>query len=282
MQAPESMEPVAPGVWRLALRTPTLPPATTTNTMVVVGRDVAVIEPATPDADERARLDAALAELEAAGKRVVAILLTHHHVDHVGYAEALAARHRAPILAHDQTALRVRFAVDRRLDDEERLVLGDGVVLRAVFTPGHAPGHLCYVEERANVAHVGDMVAGEGTILIDPHDGGDMAAYLASLQRVGALGLAAIVPAHGPVLRDPQAVVDHYVKHRLAREARIVEALWRGPIDMAALVAAAYADTPRALWPLAERSAEAHLRKLEDERRATRVGEFWRLRDRGD
>jgi ribonuclease/clavin/mitogillin len=282
MQASESMELVAPGVWRLALRTPTLPPATTTNTLVVVGRDVAVIEPATPDPDERGRLDAALAELQAAGKRVVAILVTHHHVDHVGYAGALATRHSAPILAHDQTASRVRFAVDRRLDDGERVVLGDGVVLRAVFTPGHAPGHLCYVEERSNIAHVGDMVAGEGTILIDPHDGGDMAAYLASLQRVGALGLAAIVPAHGPVLRDPQAVVDHYMKHRLAREARIVEALWRGPIDMAALVAAAYADAPRALWPLAERSAEAHLRKLEDERRATRVGELWRLSDRGD
>lgn len=276
------MEAVAPGVWRLALRTPTLPPATTTNTLVVVGRDVAVIEPATPHADERARLDVALAELEAAGKRVVAILVTHHHADHIGYAEALAARHHAPILAHDETARRVAFTVDRRLDDGERVALGEGVVLRAVFTPGHAPGHLCYVEERSSVAHVGDMVAGEGTILIDPHDDGDMAAYLASLQRIGGLGLAAFVPAHGPVLRDPKAVVDHYVQHRLAREARIVEALWRGPVDMAALVAVAYADTPRALWPLAERSAEAHLRKLEDERRAVRVGELWRLADRGD
>lgn len=278
----EPMEPIAPGVWRLALRTPTLPPATTTNTLVVVGRDVAVIEPATPDVDERARLDAALAELEASGKRVVAILVTHHHVDHVGYAEELAVRHRAPILAHAETARRVGFAVDRRLYDGERVVLGEGVVLRAVFTPGHAPGHLCYVEERSSVAHVGDMVAGEGTILIDPHDDGDMAAYLASLKRLGDLGLTALVPAHGPVLGDPRAVVDHYVQHRLAREARIVEALWRGPIDMAALVAVAYADTPRALWPLAERSAAAHLRKLEDERRATRVGEFWRLPDRGD
>lgn len=273
------MELVAQGMWRLALRTPTLPPATSTNTLVVAGRDVVVIEPATPHADERARLDALLAELEAAGKRLAAILVTHHHVDHIGYAEELAARHGAPILAHAQTAERVRFEVHRRLDDGDRVELGDGVVLRAVFTPGHAPGHLCYVEERSNVAHVGDMVAGEGTILVDPHDGGDMAQYLASLRRIGELGLLALVPAHGPVLRDPQAIVDHYVKHRLAREAKIVQALGGGPLDMAALVAAAYADTPSALWPLAERAALAHLGKLVAEGRVTQDAGLWRRCD---
>jgi ribonuclease/clavin/mitogillin len=271
------MEEVAPGLLRLPLRTPTLPPATTTNTLVVFGDDAVVIEPATPFADEQARLATTLDDLGAKGHPLVAILLTHHHPDHIGHADALRAARGVPIMAHEATAARVPFAIDRLLADGDRVELGDGVELRAVFTPGHAPGHLVYVEERSGVAYVGDMVAGEGTILVDPYDGGDMAQYLDSLRRVKSLRAAALVPAHGPVLRDPDAILDHYVNHRLAREAKIVAALEGGPLPMAELVARAYDDTPPFLWPLAERSAEAHLRKLVVDARVTSDADTWRL-----
>lgn len=271
------MEEVAPGIFRLPLRTPTLPPATTTNTLVVVGESAVVIEPATPFADEQARLGAALDEIAARGHALAGILLTHHHPDHVGHADALRAARGVPIMAHEATAARVPFAVDRLLADGERVELGAGVGMRAVFTPGHAPGHLVYVEERSGVAYVGDMVAGEGTILVDPYDGGDMAQYLESLRRVKSLRAAALVPSHGPVLRDPDAILDHYVNHRLAREAKILAALGDGPLAMDDLVARAYDDTPPFLWPLAERSAEAHLRKLVVEARVSNDGATWRL-----
>jgi len=271
------METVAPGLFRLPLRTPTLPPATTTNTLLVVGDGVVVIEPATPFADEQVRLAEALDDLASRGHPLVAILLTHHHPDHIGHADALRAARGVPIMAHEATAARVPFAVDRLLADGERVELGDGVTLRAVFTPGHAPGHLVYVEERSRVAYVGDMVAGEGTILVDPYDGGDMAQYLESLRRTKALRAAALVPAHGPVLRDPDVILDHYVAHRLAREAKILAVLADAPLPIAQLVARAYDDTPPLLWPLAERSAEAHLRKLVAEARVALDAGTWRL-----
>ena len=253
---------LAPGLWVLPLSTPTLPPATTTNTVVVAGERVVVIEPATPHLDEREVLDDVLAELSAEGRELAAILVTHHHPDHVGYAPELRDRHRAPIVAHPATAARVPFAIDRTADEGERLDLGDGVVLRAVFTPGHAPGHLVWVEERSNIAHAGDMVAGEGTILVDPEDAGDMGDYLDSLSRLGALATARLVPAHGPVLDDPRAIVGHYIAHRLAREAKIVGALVNGATAIDDVLARAYADTPTFLWPLARRALAAHLGKL--------------------
>jgi ribonuclease/clavin/mitogillin len=88
------------------------------------------------------------------------------------------------------------------------------------------------------------MVAGTGTILIDPEDDGDMIAYLASLERIAAARPVALVPAHGPVLDDPQACLRRYRAHRLMREERVLAAIpaaWR---DLSAVLADAYADTP--------------------------------------
>lgn len=265
-----TVQELADGVRVVELRTPTLPPATATNTLVVGKRRLAVIEPATPHAEERAALDRVLDELT--GGEVVAILLTHHHVDHVGYAEELRARTGAPIHAHAETAARLGFAVDVELVDGAEIELDAGFSLAAVFTPGHAPGHLVYRERRTGVAYAGDMVAGVGTILIDPEDGGDMAAYLASLDRIAAAGPSLLVPAHGPVLRDPDGCVRRYKAHRQMREDRVLAAITEVPRDLSEVLAGAYADTSRDLWWLASRSLEAHLRKLEAEGRVWRRG----------
>lgn len=258
------------GVQRAPLRTPTLPPADATNTLIVGTRRLAVVEPATPHADEQAALDAMLAERAASGSEVVAVLVTHHHGDHTGYAFALARRLGAPIFAHALTAARLDFPVDVTLADDDRLELGDGYVLRALFTPGHAPGHLVFHEERTGIAYAGDLVAGQGTILIDPADGGDMSAYLDSLARVARVAPTALVPSHGPVIAAPQECLARYITHRRQREARVLAAVHAGARRLPELLAGAYSDTPREIWWLAERSLEAHLVKLAAEGRIHR------------
>lgn len=256
---------LADGIRVLGLRTPTLPPATATNTLVVGRRRLAVIEPATPYPEERRSLDALVDALADAGGEVVAILLTHHHVDHTGYADALRDRLGAPIYAHEATATRLGFSVDKTLEDGEPLELDDDFVLTAMFTPGHAPGHLIYQERRSGIAYAGDLVAGEGTILIDPEDDGDMNQYLASLRRVDALAPTALVPSHGPTIDHPSACLQRYIDHRLGREQKVLAAIDRGAVSFDAALAGAYADTPKFLWPLAARSLEAHLIKLEQD-----------------
>lgn len=272
------LEALATGVWRLPLRTPTVPPATATNLMVVGQSRLALVEPATPFADERRVLDEVLEALAAEGRRVELLVITHHHEDHVGDVERLRQRLGVPVYAHPRTAERLPWPVDHTLDDGDELELGEGIRLRAVHTPGHAPGHLVLHELGSGIAHAGDMVAGEGTILIDPDDAGDMGQYLASLERLGQLGTRALVPAHGPVLHDPRGVVDHYVRHRLAREAKVLAALDAGAHDDAELLARAYADTPRVLWGLAARSLAAHLHKLVVDGVIERSGGRWQRR----
>jgi len=244
---------VAPGIRVLALRTPTLPPAAHTN-VYLVGPErgpVAVVDPGSPYADQQAILDAHLGELP-----IALILLTHHHGDHVGGAAALAARWGVPIAAHRATARRLagRVPVTRLIEDGEE-VFG----ATAIFTPGHADGHLCFEVGAATIA--GDMVAGIGTILIDPSEG-DMGDYLASLERLLARPATTLLPAHGPVIADGPVKLRAYLAHRRMREARVAAALSGAPRSLRDLLPLAYGDTPAALWPLAERSLLAHLVKL--------------------
>jgi len=262
--APASLLPVAPGIRVLALRTPTLPPATHTNVYLVGPEDgpVAVVDPGSPYPEQQAILDRVLVTLSPA-----AILLTHHHGDHTGGATALAERWSVPIVAHAATARRLagRVAVTQTIEDGET-VYG----ATAIGTPGHAEGHLCYAVGDATIA--GDMVAGVGTILIDPGEG-EMAVYLASLERLLARPPMVLLPAHGPAITDGHGKLREYLAHRRLREAKVVAALRDEPRSLAELVAEAYSDTPRVLWGLAERSLLAHLIKLGQEHRAIDVGD---------
>lgn len=259
----------------LALRTPTLPPATTTNTMVVVGSErVAIIEPATPEPGEQARLDAAIdAALEG---RPAVVLITHHHGDHHGYARALADRLGAPLMAHNETKARVSFEIDGLIASDETLSLGDRTLV-ARFTPGHAPGHLVFLCPEEHILYAGDLVAGEGTILVDPSDDGDMAIYLDSLRRL-ADGLRGqpwrLVPSHGPVIDEPVDLLEYYVRHRLEREAKILGVVdtHGGSVELSTLTAETYDDLPVAFHGLAKLSVLAHLAKLETEGRTKREG----------
>jgi glyoxylase-like metal-dependent hydrolase (beta-lactamase superfamily II) len=169
--------------------------------------------------------------------------------------------------------------VDQELSDGESIDLGGAYPqrLRCVHTPGHAAGHLCFLLEKTRFLVAGDMVAGIGTILIDP-DEGDMRAYLASLQVMKELHPSRLLPAHGDPLPEAGAHLDAYRSHRLWRESRVIEALKElGAATPGALVPRVYMDASPAIYDLAERSLIAHLRKLAAEGRAAEHGGEWTL-----
>jgi glyoxylase-like metal-dependent hydrolase (beta-lactamase superfamily II)/8-oxo-dGTP pyrophosphatase MutT (NUDIX family) len=252
-----------PGVWVFPVRTRTLPPASCTNVWMPGGRRFIVIDPGSGEPGENARLLAVVAKRVAGGDAVHAIVLTHHHRDHVSGVGAIASALRVPVLAHPETIARIPALpggiATQGLRDGDTIDL-DGTTLRAMHTPGHAPGHLAFFDTARRVLFGGDLVSGLSTILVGPEDGA-MDAYLDALAAVAALDPKTVLPSHGPPL--PGKALAATIAHREARESGIVAALAHGaPRDLPAIAAAAYADAPDAPVFLRELQTRAHLRRL--------------------
>ncbi len=262
------------GVMLFPLRTLTLPPATHTNAYVVGVKDVIVVDPGSADDAETDRLVALLRELQAEGATVRAVVLTHHHGDHIGGLARLVSQLKLPVWAHARTADRLPVNTDRFLNDGDVLQLGS-MRWHVLHTPGHAQGHICLYDEQSRAAIVGDMVAGMGTIVIDPPEG-DMGDYLTQLRRLEALPVTTLYPSHGPAIPDGPGKLAEYVKHRLWREEKVLAALTE-PMSIDELVPKAYDDVNAFVLPIAERSTLAILGKLMREGRVALDGARYRV-----
>ncbi len=250
------------------VRTPTLPPATHTNCYLLGHRRLTLVDPASPWTEEQERLEAHLRGLEAEGAVVERVFLTHHHNDHVGGANRIRQVFGVPVLAHPVTRdlLAGQIQIDALVEEGDRVETDTGS-WRALFTPGHAPGHLCLHHEESGDLIAGDMVAGVGTIVLNPPEG-DLALYLASLERLKTLDPARLLPAHGPPIDDAIGLLDQYINHRNMRTDQVRAALatesdaGRLPAAPIALVPHIYPDLPKPFWPLAARQVLCHLQWL--------------------
>ncbi|MCB9875983.1 MAG: MBL fold metallo-hydrolase [Planctomycetes bacterium] len=265
----------SPGVVLAPLETPTLPPATTTNCYVVGNEKLWVVDPGSPDPGEQQRLLHLLDELAVDGRELAGVLLTHHHPDHTGGAQALCEARGLRAFGHHLTLERIGRNIPRGdvLDDGSRLPLGtapDGQRhwhLEALHTPGHDRGHLCFRESRYGAMLVGDMLSTVSTIIVDPPEG-HLATYLQSLERLGAQPISTLYPAHGPALRDGERLVQKYLRHRRQREVGLLKALAEAPGTLDELLPKVYWDADPRLFPFAARSLQAGLDKLAEEGRA--------------
>ncbi len=280
--------PIAPQVRRLTAPNPSPMTFTGTQTYLVGSGDVMVID---PGPDLPAQTDAILQAL-GPGEHIGAILVTHTHIDHSPGARSLKAATGAPIHGFGRhgagesptmaalTASGASFGggegADHDLVPDHLLADGDvvesgGTALTALHTPGHLSNHLCFALPGGAVFS-GDLIMGWATTMVSPPDG-DMAAFMASLERMAGHEAHVFYPGHGHAVTDPRGMIAHQAAHRRGREAQIVAALAKaGEATPAALTAGIYHDVDPALHGAAARNVFAHLLGLVSEGRAEAVG----------
>lgn len=253
----ETADPIRmrPGLSYIPLETPTLPPARHTLCFLLGQSRVILVDPGAED----------LSRVEALKPEVEAVVLTHHHPDHVGGVRR-CQQLGWPIWAHPRTAEQLDLKVERELEDGDQV--GDW---RVLHTPGHASGHLALWQEESRILLCGDLASGVSTILVPVPDG-NMSDYLESLQRCLNLKPRLVLPSHGGPFGPGSDLLGQTLKHRLEREARVRAALG-GSFEQ--ILAEAYADVSGPPLEYARISLLAHLQKLEQDGRAQRAGERW-------
>lgn len=208
-------------------------------------------------------VDALVVECARINSRLAWICLTHGHPDHAPAAALLRARTGAKVAANANS----RIAHDRDLNDGDTIATGN-VVLQTIAAPGHSSDHVVFYEGSERALFTGDVVLGEGYVVVAPPDG-DMRAYVRTLQRLRAEYAQAqtIYGGHGEPVRDPRAKLDEYLEHRRIREQEIIGALKDGERTVPELVRSIYARTDPKLWAAAARQILAYLVALEREGR---------------
>jgi glyoxylase-like metal-dependent hydrolase (beta-lactamase superfamily II) len=268
---PEVPSALSPLVRRIVAGNPGHMTGPGTNTYLVGIDEVAVIDPG-PDIVKHvsAIVGASMKE------RVRWVLLTHTHPDHSPATARLVKATGAEVLAF--TKRDPDLKVDRAITDGDTI---DGTEFRleVLHTPGHAPNHLCFFLDEERILFTGDTILGDMYSVVSPKTGGDMAKYLATLERLKKMRLSKIAPGHGDVIEEPKARIDEYLQHRLAREKQILAILKKHPAKIREIVATLYVDTPEPLLDVAAKQVHAHLLKLKAEGKVvgTSAKSDWKL-----
>ncbi len=231
------------------------------------------------------------------------VIITHAHPDHFAGAAVLKRKLDTSVAAHrlavpvlsDLKKLTVNYYgfkddissfikiflrglceaepvnVDTVLEENDEINVG-GYSLRVIHTPGHTPCHISLYLEEERVLFSGDVVVGEGSTWIGLPCG-DVSIYIDSLKKLLKLQPKLILPAHGPVVYNPEKRIRELIQRKLSKEKEILELLREKPMTVEELALMLYSEQERyrLLWLL--NVVKAYLKDLE---RKGEITHAWR------
>ncbi len=263
--------PVAPGVERVTVNNPSAFTFHGTNSYIVGGSSVAVVDPGPLD---EAHFQALMAALN--GREVTHILVSHTHRDHSPLARRLKEAtgaltvgegpHRAsrPLHAGEVNPFAesadTAFVPDIALGEGES-ISGDGWEMTALLTPGHTANHACFALAGSGIVFSADHVMAWATTIVAPPDGA-MADYMASLERMLARDDRLFLPGHGGPVTQPASFMRGLRTHRRMRERAVLERIKAGDRLIPDMVKVIYRDTDPRLHGAAALSVLAHIEDL--------------------
>lgn len=262
----------------LPLNTQTIPPYTTTNTIIYGKNRFIVIDPATKDQEHQCFLKEHIMRRIDSGHTLLGIYLSHHHSDHVGAADILSKFFHTPIFAHKNAREHLSFDIHHHLNDGDKIIFDEQETINVLYTPGHTDSHVVFYEQKTGALIAGDMITDSGTILIPP-DHGSLRIYLKSLDRLCKLKLSVIFPAHGrAITKTPNVFLQSALEHRVARINQTLNAIRHSDValDSLSLAQKIYGCTIEAsLMPFAKLSLESGIKFLLEDGLIKRCGNKW-------
>lgn len=282
----ENIQQISSSIWRVAIKSQTLPPFDHTNSFVICDRGVGFIVEA-PDQSHEALQDIQLALDAAKVTTLKGILLTHTHPDHCVSIAEWQEHFDVPVFVHpfEQERLEKRTKVQniRALQDKRVLTVGDKTI-ESLHTPGHSPGHLSFFIPEDGVMLAGDLVAGSGSSWVG-HPEGNVTDYLNSIARLktlaigsrpeqpDVLALRTLAPGHGDIIYNPAEKLDEVTKHRLSREKQVLDVVSIGNYTLSEIRQRIYPSLPNEhVEGLAEQSILAHLIRLMNDMQVMHLG----------
>lgn len=232
-----------------------------TNSYVISHGSTAIVIDPGPPIESHVRAIAQYAADHNA--RIEAILLTHGHPDHAPGAAPLAARTGARVYAHPESEVPGVSALPL-----ERAFAVGPLELYVMDAPGHTYEHVAFYEPYNRALFTGDVILGEGTVVIAP-PAGAMRPYQRTLARLREEfpDARAIYGGHGPRVDDARAKIDEYITHRVERERELLDALRAAPQTIPEAVLRIYGRARPVLWPAMARQMLAYLIALQQEGR---------------
>lgn len=272
---------ILPGVLLIPLVTRGLPPATHTNAYLIGESNRYLIDPGPVDEAEQDQLIHFLHKTLTVSQPLRGVILTHHHPDHVGSAKRVAHEFQVPIWAHPITAdlLKNQFPIDHFLVDGQELDLGRSEnpllawKIQAIFTPGHAPGHLVLIDNLYDALFAGDMISGISTVVVI-HPDGDLTQYLTSLSLLKKLSSRILLPGHGSPTARPDKVLSEAIRNRELRENQILQSISGSPRSVEEITLEVYRGLGAKLIELAEKQTYTGLLKLQSEGKVVQTQEM--------
>ena len=206
-----------------------------------------------------------------------AILVTHHHADHIGGVNVLRQATQAVVYGPAGENIPGPYVA---LTGGDTFVW-QGQRIEVIDVPGHTAGHNCYWVEDLRILFTGDNILGVGTSAIGPPPAGDMQQYLDSLLRMRDLQATLFAPGHGPTVTATDAKVQELLDHRATRDRQIIDLIDKGYTTDLQIRRGLYPEIQKGLRRAAGGQIRAHLAKMVGQGIATVTqedeGKVWRV-----
>jgi glyoxylase-like metal-dependent hydrolase (beta-lactamase superfamily II) len=266
------VEQVRRDMWSIPTVFPNNPLRYVVSYAIQHGSGIALIDTGWPCAEAWDGLVAGLHTAGWDVTDVRAVLVTHGHADHYGLARRVRERSGAWIGLHEADARIQRDFADQdayhraedrwlarrggqangqltmhtaqgEMPDEFHLIpdrflpdrgspLGAAAGLTTVWTPGHTPGHVCFIDSQRDAVLTGDHVLPRITPNISPmptDDSDTLGAYLGSLTLLAELATGEVLPAHEYRFVGLQQRVHDIRAHHQERLAEVLTCLRADP-----------------------------------------------------